>query len=287
MSDLTCDLRLGRYQDVLGDVECDALIVDAPYSARTHGGHDRQTRNINDWNATGLNPYARSTHDTHRADGSPAYESSGQPYGNPARWTIQRRAIDYDGWTPDDVAEFGAFWRDRCRGWWVSITDHVLAPVWADVMAQQGLYVFAPLPWFAPGSRVRLAGDGPSSWTCWIIVGRPRTGEDRNGRPYSKWGTLPGGYVVTSGQNGGFSASRSIVVGGKPLSLMEAIISDYSRPGDTVCDPCAGGGTTLLAARKLGRHAIGAEMDPDTHRKASARLGLVDTSHELPLFGGP
>ena len=33
-------LRLGRWQDALAGVECDALIVDAPYSARTHGGHD-------------------------------------------------------------------------------------------------------------------------------------------------------------------------------------------------------------------------------------------------------
>jgi len=252
MSDLTCDLRHGRYQDVLGDVECDALIVDAPYSARTHGGHD-----------AGI---ANETAGYVRSDGT-------------SRHYEGRKQINYDGWTPDDVADFGAFWAERCRGWWVTITDHVLAPVWADVMAQQGLYVFAPLPWFAPGSRVRLAGDGPSSWTCWIIVGRPRQGEDRNGRPYSKWGTLPGGYVYTQ--------ERSVVVGNKPLSLMQALVSDYSRPGDTVCDPCAGGGTTLLAARKLGRHAIGAEMDPDTHRKASARLGLVDTSHELPLFGGP
>jgi len=35
---MTADLRLGRYQDALADVpEVDAVIVDAPYSARTHG----------------------------------------------------------------------------------------------------------------------------------------------------------------------------------------------------------------------------------------------------------
>lgn len=32
------DLRLGAWQDVLSDVECDALICDPPYSARTHEG---------------------------------------------------------------------------------------------------------------------------------------------------------------------------------------------------------------------------------------------------------
>ena len=32
------DFRLGKYQDVLCDVECDALICDPPYSDRTHKG---------------------------------------------------------------------------------------------------------------------------------------------------------------------------------------------------------------------------------------------------------
>lgn len=32
------DLRLGDYREVMRDVECDALIVDCPYSDRTHAG---------------------------------------------------------------------------------------------------------------------------------------------------------------------------------------------------------------------------------------------------------
>lgn len=77
-----------------------------------------------------------------------------------------------------------------------------------------------------------------------------------------------------------------MVVGNKPLALMEAIVRDYSRPGDVVCDPCAGGGTTLLAAHRLGRHGVGAEMDPTTYRAAASLLGQIDTSGDLPLFGG-
>jgi hypothetical protein len=247
------DLRLGDYRETLGDVTCDLLCVDAPYSARTHGGHDGAA-------TVGTHGHHRSGH---------GLSGSGFP--------VDRRAIDYHGWTPADVREFVDFFASRTRGWMVSITDHVLAPVWAEAMESTGRYVFAPIPWVAPGSRVRLAGDGPSSWACWIIVGRPRTGEDRNGRPFSKWGTLPGAYVVTQ--------ERGIVVGNKPLALMAQLVDDYSRPGDTVCDPCAGGGTTLLAARKLGRDAIGSELDPETHHKASMRLGLVEDVEGLPLFG--
>jgi hypothetical protein len=247
------DLRLGRYQDTLADVTCDALIVDAPYSARTHGGHDG----------------APTVGGQRSGIGDPSYEITG--YKKTDR-TWERRAIDYTGWHPSDVRAFVDFFAPKTRGWMVSITDHVLAPVWAAAMEAHGRYVFAPLPWVAKGSRVRLAGDGPSSWTCQIVVSRPRTGEDRNGRPFSKWGTLPGAYVITQ--------ERGIVVGNKPLALMLALVRDYSRPGDTVCDPCAGGGTTLAAAHKLGRDAIGSEMDPETHHKASVRLGLRQPTAE-------
>jgi len=54
--------------------------------------------------------------------------------------------------------------------------------------------------------------------------------------------------------------------------LMRAIVSDYSRPGDLVCDPFAGGGTTLLAAAIEGRRAIGAEESPETYARAVRRL---------------
>jgi site-specific DNA-methyltransferase (adenine-specific) len=57
---------------------------------------------------------------------------------------------------------------------------------------------------------------------------------------------------------------------------MRQIVADYSAPGDLICDPFAGMATTLLAASAEGRRAVGAEMDPETHRLALARLTLDD-----------
>jgi len=241
-------VRLGRWQEALADVEeVDALIVDAPYSERTHGGHDTGAEQAGYRAGDG-----GSESDTRRMR---VDRRTGTVY---AVGGANRRSITYTGWSPDDVAEFVSHWAPRVRWWIVTITDHVLAPVWADALSDAGRYVFAPLPWVAPGSRVRLAGDGPSCWTCWIVVARPR------GAPYSTWGTLPGAYVYTQ--------DRDAVIGGKPLALMRALVRDYSRPGDLICDPCAGGGTTLLAARIEGRRWIGAEVDPDTHALALERL---------------
>jgi DNA modification methylase len=47
----------------------------------------------------------------------------------------------------------------------------------------------------------------------------------------------------------------------KPEALMLAILSDFTDPGDVVLDPFAGSGTTLVACKRLGRRAIGIEMD--------------------------
>jgi site-specific DNA-methyltransferase (adenine-specific) len=73
------------------------------------------------------------------------------------------------------------------------------------------------------------------------------------------------------------------IPGAKPLALMRALVRDYSRPGDLIVDPFAGGATTLLAAAMEGRRAIGAECDPETFAKAVKRL---QRGYTTDLFAG-
>jgi hypothetical protein len=211
--------------------ECDLLCVDAPYSAKTHAGHDGGT--------------AATSKVWQRADGS---------FDNASA----RRSISYAAWTPEDVHAFVAAWAPRTKGWFVSITDNVLAPAWADALEAQGRYVFAPLPFVHPGRGVRLAGDGPSSWTCWIVVARPRT------EPWSSWRTLPGAYVQPKE-----IGERSPVVGGKTSWLMHRLAEDYAiprtgltDPPPLVVDPCCGAGTTGIGAIRAGCRFIGGDVDP-------------------------
>ena len=46
----------------------------------------------------------------------------------------------------------------------------------------------------------------------------------------------------------------------KPLAMMQHIIRASSRDGAVVLDPFMGGGTTLAAARSLGRSCVGVDM---------------------------
>jgi site-specific DNA-methyltransferase (adenine-specific) len=210
-------------RDMLPSLEVDVVITDPPYSARTHTGHNAS--------ASGHRGFGR--------DGS------------------IRASLGYEPWTERDVEQYAAL-VTSVPGWIVTMTDHVLAPVIASAFERHGRYVFAPLPFIAPGSRVRLSGDGPSSWTIWIVVARTAT--------QVRWGTLPGGYVAGEGWR------EREHMGGKPTALLRAIVSDYSRAGDIVLDPFMGGGSTLVAAKQLGRKAIGIEIDESCCERAARRL---------------
>lgn len=56
----------------------------------------------------------------------------------------------------------------------------------------------------------------------------------------------------------------------KPVSLLEKLIEIFTDPGDVVIDPCAGSGTTLLAAANCGRKAYGFEIKKDFYKSATS-----------------
>jgi len=58
----------------------------------------------------------------------------------------------------------------------------------------------------------------------------------------------------------------------KPLSVLVPLIETFCPQRGTVLDPFAGSGSTLLAAKSLGRSYIGMELDAKYHEVASRRL---------------
>lgn len=240
MTTPTIDLRLGPWQTSLADVDqVDAVICDPPYGARTHAGHNDGVEGAR----------FKGEEKRMRVD-----KRNGSVY---SVGVSRRKTIDYDAFTPADVAEFVASVAPRCRGWFVACTSHDLIPAWISAYEAAGRCAFAPV--IVIQHRPRLSGDGPGNAAVYLMVSRPRS------REFSTWGSLPGWYHSRPERG-------AIVAGAKPLDLMRQIVRDYTKPGDLVCDPFAGGATTLIAAEREGRRAVGSELDLDTYIAADQRI---------------
>lgn len=169
----------------------------------------------------------------------------------------ERQELRYQAWDNDAVAEFVSSWAPRVKSWMACMTDDLLIDAWRAAFRAAGRYDFAPVPILQ--HKPRMSGDGPASACVYLVVSRPREAR------FMQWGSLPGWYQSHPERTLG-------VQGAKPLDLMRALVRDYSRPGDLVCDPCAGSATTLLAAAIEGRTAIGSEIDAATYQIAMKRI---------------
>lgn len=252
------DLRLGRWQDALADVGMvDAVITDPPYSPRVHQGFRCQEDMIESQRAALARNRAKGRRDVR---------------GAVVHGRMSFGSIRYAPMTEEEARAMVAFFAPRCRNWFVIFGDHISYRLWESALDAVGWYVFAPLVWVRTGGTPRFQGDGPACSVEWICVARPRR--------KTTCGSLPGHYVfpVMKGNH-----AEKILTGQKPVALMRALIRDYTDPGETIAEPYAGSGTTLLAAVTEGRRAIGSEMDPETYAKARARL---EQGHTPDLFAG-
>lgn len=214
-------LYLGDCMDILPTLpKVDAVITDPPYSDRCHNGHDSGASDAR--------------------DGS------------------NRSELGYSSLSLQDVDLLAEIYAKVCSGWIVWMTDSDLALAVRTSLEKYGRYAFAPLPFYQAGRSVRLTGDGPSSWTDWIVVARTKA--------QNKWGTLPGGYIAGPGW------SDKQRMGGKPTLLMDALVSDYSRPSQLVLDTHMGAGTTGVACIRQGRKFIGCEIDAQAFDIACKRI---------------
>lgn len=105
------------------------------------------------------------------------------------------------------------------------------------------------LPWFANWEPIFVLGKWPDQTPTRSAV--VKTGE-RTASGYS-------GYTTRAGHSHA-----------KPLDTMHLLIS--ACPSGTIADPFAGSGSTLVAAKALGRKAIGVELEERYCEIAARRL---------------
>lgn len=74
----------------------------------------------------------------------------------------------------------------------------------------------------------------------------------------------------------------------KPLPLLKKLIEIFTDEGDIVIDPCAGSGSTIIAALELNRKAYGFEIKKDFHKSATEWINkTIQRKKDIEIYGYP
>lgn len=200
--------------------------------------------------------------------------------------------IKYRGWSQDATGhsitpakDYGSFSGDsrdqRSYILWMSLW---LSQVWRLAIPTAQCFIFTD--WRQIPSTTDALQSGGLTWRGLLVwdkgVGRPMKGRFRNHLEYVAWGShgsMPPPddiYPSTLLRHPTVGAAEREHVTQKPESLIKELLS-ITPPG-TVLDPFMGSGTTLRAAKDLGRKAIGVEICEAYCEIAAKRLaqGVLD-----------
>lgn len=110
----------------------------------------------------------------------------------------------------------------------------------------------------------------------------------RCGQPMLYYGKRPVTGCYPTGFNGVYANDANQVEGHpcpKPIRVMLWAVNRASLPGEAVCDPFMGSGTTGVACARLGRRFIGIEIEPRYFEIACKRID--EAQRQGRLFDPP
>lgn len=161
--------------------------------------------------------------------------------------------------TRDEIADLLV---KTSAGWLILFTLAEGVRAWRDPMQAAGAKWDTTLAWVKPDASPRFNGQGAArgfecAVTAWCGTG------------YRKWngGGKRGIYThCVNFQRQGEHPTE------KPLPLMCDLVSDYTQPGELICDPFLGSGSTGVAAVRYGRRFSGIEKNPKWFDLACRRV---------------
>src|SRR5688572_12234870 len=200
-------------------------------------------------------PYSQHTH-AKQWIGS-ALTADGKP-----RVSTAHAELGFEALTPDLQAFVCAEARRLSRRWTLAFCDLESIFCWRAMMLSMGLDYVRACVWDKVDSAPQFTGDRPASAAEAIVAGHARGAKDWNGGG--------GRNVFRHAVNAARGAKPHPTT--KPEPLMRELVALFTSPNDTVLDPFMGSGTTLVAAKRLGRKAIGIELEEKYCEVAATRL---------------
>ena len=253
---MSADLRLGDClaRDglaSLADKSVDVVITDPPYSEHVHSKSRR-----------GL------TQDNRAA----AKEARRRSRANGGTWEAgdisERRELGFESLTQYTMEAAADQFARLARRWVLVFCDMESAHLWAGALRSTGgLEYLRTCAWHKVGGAPQFTGDRPAVWGEAIVCAHPK------GRKVWNGGGKQGLYSVPTAIDRDRSGlDERLHTTQKPVALMEALIRDFTNPGELICDPFAGSATTAVASLRLQRRFMGWEKDPAIHATAMRRL---------------
>jgi hypothetical protein len=184
--------------------------------------------------------------DTHRGHLSSVVLRNGEP---------ARQVLGFAGISESECVALAESWCCAVRRWVVFTCEwkYCAALDRSGVLVRMGI-------WRKPDGAPQFTGDRPGTgWEAVAIC-------HRNGRKRWNGGGRHAFWEYPKGQN------QTGHPTGKPLGLFTDFVRDFSDAGEVVLDPFMGSGTTLVAAKQLGRKAIGIEIEERYCEIAAKRL---------------
>lgn len=157
---------------------------------------------------------------------------------------------------PADVAFTGQLWQ-LAKRWALAFCAMEMLGAYAAVSGDA--WIRAGF-WRRPDGAPQITGDRPGQPGEGIAI-MHRPGKKRwNGGGHHAYWEVP---VVKRGR---------VHPTQKPDELMVQLVTLFSDPDEVVFDPFMGSGTTLVAAKRIGRKAIGVELEEQYCEAAAKRL---------------
>jgi site-specific DNA-methyltransferase (adenine-specific) len=178
----------------------------------------------------------------------------------------KRRNLGYNGVREEDRVVLSLMIAQLVRRWALVFCDAESLMLWRVSLEAGGLRHIRSGAWISPACTPQFSGDRPGTgWEACEIV-------HAKGRCRWNGGGNPAVWVINRPVNGTPEREAAQHPTPKPLALMSRIVADFTDQGETILDPFAGSGTTLVAAKLNGRKAIGIEKSEQYCAVAAKRL---------------
>jgi hypothetical protein len=160
------------------------------------------------------------------------------------------------------------------RRWALVFSDVETCFRWRQQIEDAGLRYVRTGAWVKPDAMPQMSGDRPA------VGFEPCTIAHAQGP--MRWNG--GGKQAVWTYNTAKGHARPDHPCPKPEALMLHLVRDFTDEGESILDPFAGSGTTLVAAKRLGRRAIGIEMNEQFCEVAAKRLMNAQLGVQAALF---